>query len=120
MFGNLLKIAATAIPQQSLQWERFTHRELIPGGKWISRYDAPKPIKGSIQAVDLRSYQQLGFDTTQRYWTLYTSHPVSMTGEDRAPDIVHWQGKRMEPIGETPWNEQDGWRGVYLVEITRR
>ena len=119
MFGNLLNIAATAIPQQSLQWERFTGRELI-GGRWVSRYDAAKPIKGSIQAVDLRSYQQLGFDTAKRYWTLYTSHSVSMTGEDRAPDIVHWQGKRMEPIGETPWNEQDGWRGVYLVEITRR
>ena len=119
MFGNLLNIAAAAIPQQSLQWERFTGRELI-GGRWVSRYDAAKPIKGSIQAVDLRSYQQLGFDTAKRYWTLYTSHSVSMTGEDRAPDIVHWQGKRMEPIGETPWDGQDGWRTVYLVEITRR
>ena len=119
MFGNLLNIAATAIPQQSLQWERFTGRELI-GGRWVSRYNAAKPIKGSIQAVDLRSYQQLGFDTAKRYWTLYTSHSVSMTGEDRAPDIVHWQGKRMEPIGETPWDGQDGWRTVYLVEITRR
>lgn len=120
MFGNLLSLAASVIPQQQLMWEQFTHREMMPGGKWVNRYAEPQNITGSIQAVDLKSYQNLGFDTAKRYWTLFTSHPVKMTTEDGAPDIIHWQGKRMEPVGETPWDNQDGWRGVYLVEITRR
>ena len=120
MFGNLLGMAASVIPQQQLVWQEFKRRVLKPGGVWVNEYAENKNITGSIQAVDLNSYQNLGFDSAKRYWKLYTSNPVKMTAEGGAPDIIHWQGKRMEPVGETPWDNQDGWRGVYLVEITKR
>lgn len=115
MFGNLLSIAANAIPQQQVTWLQFKERELVRG-TWVNTYHEPTSIKGSMQAVDLASYQQLGFDAKRKYWVLYASHPVSSTDRDRAPDVIIYQDKRMEAVGETPW-DVDGWRRVHLVEV---
>lgn len=117
MFGNLLKMASSVIPQQSVQWVRFLSRTQDDRGRWVNTYAAPQTIRGSWQAVDDRTVKELGFDTSKQYCMLYTSHPVSDVNRGEAPDRIMYNGQTYDVVGETDWFQQDGWKSVYCVLV---
>lgn len=117
MFGNLLKIAATAIPQQTVAWARFLSREQDDRGRWINVYALPEAVRGSFQPVEARTVKEMGFDTTKVYATLYTAHDMQDVQRGTSPDKIEFNGEEYDIVGTTDWYDQDGWKSVYCVKV---
>lgn len=118
MFGNLFSIAASVIPQQTVQWLRFESREQDARGRWINTYADPVPVTGSFQAMDAKTVKEMGLDVGNKYCSLHTSHDLRDTQRGEAPDRVQYAGQTYEVIGEPgDWFEQDGWKHLHLVRI---
>jgi hypothetical protein len=118
MFGNLLKLASSVIPQQSVEWVRFKERTLNDQGKYVIIYHPAVTVKGSWQAVDTKDVKELGFDTAKRYRMLYTSHNIKDVNRGAAPDYVVFAGTRHDVVGDADWYAQDGWKSLLCVEVT--
>lgn len=116
-FGNLHKIAASAIPQQTLELKRFDGRVLDDNGVWVNSYKSPETIKGSLQPMDSRTAKEHGLDTSKRYQQLWTSADIKQAGREVAPDRISYKGKSFDVVGVTNWQTQDGWSNVTLVEV---
>src|SRR5690625_5020294 len=116
MFGNLLNIAASAIPQQTVSWERFLSRSQDDRGRWVNIYADPEPVRGSFQPLDESDAKERGFDISRSYAALYTSHDMQNVQRGEAPDRVTYNGELYDVVGETDWYTQDGWKRVYCVK----
>lgn len=117
MFGNLLNIAASVIPQQVVVWRRFVNRTQDARGRWINEYAEPENVIGSFQPVDARTAKELGFDLSRSYATLHTSHDLQDVQRGTAPDQIIFDGEAYDVVGETDWYAQDGWKHVYCVKV---
>lgn len=117
MFGNLLKIASSVIPTQTVTWKKFMGKQIKPGGIYEDTYSEPVEIRGSFQATDDRDVKEMGLDTSKRYRTLYTSHDISDVKRGSSPDKISFNGENYEVVGITDWFAQDGWRGVVCVRV---
>lgn len=118
MFGNLLNIAASVIPQQTITYSKFERREEAIGGVWENIYGEPVVATGSVQAVELRDYKDLGFDARKKYCRLYISADLTPTDRNTAPDRITYAGETFEVVGDTPWLAQDGWVSTYIVKVS--
>ena len=116
-FGNLHKLAASAIPQQTLELKRFAGRVLNDDGVWVNSYSDPVATKGSLQPMDSRTAKEHGLDTSKSYQQLWTSADIRQAGRDAAPDRIKYKGKSFDVIGVTNWQAQDGWSLATLVEV---
>lgn len=116
-FGNLHKLAASAIPQQTLELKQYSGRVLNDDGVWVNSYSDPVAIKGSLQPMDSRTAKEHGLDTSKRYQQLWTSADIKQAERDAAPDRVKYKGKSFDVVGVTDWQAQDGWSNVTLVEV---
>jgi hypothetical protein len=117
-FGNLHKLAASAIPQQTLELKRFDKRVLNDSGVWVNSYKSPETIKGSLQPMDSSTAKEHGLDTSKRYQQLRTSAGIKQAGRDAAPDRVKYKGKAFDVVGAPEdWQAQDGWSMATLVEV---
>lgn len=114
---NLLAIATQAIGTDTVMWSRFVSRERNALGNWVSTYDDPVAIRGSVQPVEARDYKELGLDMSRRYVTLFTSHDVQHVKRESSPDKFEWDGGLWEAQGGDDWHRQDGWREVILVYL---
>lgn len=129
--SNLLAQALTVIassPVNFLQWQSATPG---PTGLSTSIYAAPQTIlKGSVQAVDLSRYEQLGLDRQKSYVTWYVPNVVVQSiraNPDSNGDVIEWPvskagallpgARRYQIISDTPWSVQDGWMRVLGVDI---
>lgn len=129
--SNLLAQALTVIassPVNFLQWQGET---IGPTGLSTSTYAAPRTIlKGSVQAVDLSRYEQLGLDRQKSYITWYVPNVVVQSiraNPDSNGDVIEWPvdktgallsgARRYQIISDTPWNTQDSWVRVLGVDI---
>jgi head-tail adaptor len=116
-FGNLHKLAASAIPQQTLELKRFKCRVLNDEGVWINKYKSAETIKGSLQPMDSRTAKEHGLDTSKRYQQLWTNADIKQAGRDAAPDRIKYKSKSFDVVGVTDWQAQDGWSNATLVEV---
>lgn len=116
-FGNLHKLAASAIPQQTLELERFNERVLNDNGVWVNSYKEIEKIKGSLQPMDSRTAKEHGLDISKKYQQLWTSADIKQAGRGAAPDRISFKGKTYDVVGVTDWQAQDGWSNVTLVEV---
>ena len=114
---NLLNMALIAIAPQYGQWLRFAGNTTNSQGQDIPAYYPPVDIVGSFQSTDAKTIQELGLDTTAKYRTLYTSHPIAITDRSTSPDLLLFYGRKYQVAGEIDWIMQDGWRAVVLVDI---
>lgn len=118
MFGNLLNLAASVIPMQQIEVLRFEKRVLVDGGRYENTYGEPEPVRASVQSVDRRTYKELGLDMSRNYMMVYASDYIPSTKRDAAPDLVIYDGRTFEVVGDTAWTTQDGWTSGYIVEIS--
>ncbi len=115
---NLLSIAGRAIRFQRVTWLRFMGRVENELGVWVPAYYPPTVIKGSWQPVSRDRYEQQGLDLTRKYYNFFTSHPLRGVDVDRGADLVEYRGRRHEVVDVLPWDEEDGWSNVLVVEVS--
>lgn len=115
--SNLLSIALRVIRPQTLGHRAFVSRSVNTAGDWVSVFATSVDITGSMQAVDLKLYQQLGLNLAKNYHTLYTQAAVTATTRDREGDLLTYAGKTWQAESDMNWSAQDGWRKVLCVEV---
>lgn len=116
--SNLLAAALTLIASQPVRYYAFSARTTNAAGQFVPGFAPGVTItKGSVQAVPLDRYEQLGLDRKKVYAAWYA--PVHATGVSpaRSGDEFEFGGGRYQIVGETDWFVQDGWVGVIGVKI---
>lgn len=114
---NLLRIAGRVIRFQRALWRAWTGRTENHLGQWVSEYGPPVTIRGSWQPVQRDRYEQQGLEFARKYVNFYTSHPIRGIETDRGSDLIDYRGRRYEVVDVEPWDAEDGWSHVLLVDI---
>ncbi|MEX9216284.1 hypothetical protein AB7W40_19720 [Providencia rettgeri] len=114
--GNLQKLAARYIPQQTVLWFRFKYREPDNLGHDKNQYHEPVAVCGSWQAVDVQDVQNMGFDTNQVYRRFYTSQDIKAVQRGTSPDYLVFEGKKYDVVGDADWYAQNGWKSILCIE----
>ncbi len=114
---NLLSIALGAIASQSGQWLQFIGNTENSQGQDIPQYAPAQVVTGSFQSTDARTIADMGLDVTAKYRTFYSSTPIAITDRSTSPDLLIFYGRKYQVAGELDWINQDGWKGVVLVDI---
>ena len=115
--SNLLSLALRVIAPQSLMHKAFVSRTENAAGDTVSTYAEPVAIQGSMQAMNMATYQELGLNIAKNYSTLYTTTNVKPTSRDREGDLVTYGGKTWQCESDMHWQVQDGWCMLLCVEI---
>lgn len=115
--SNLLALAMGPISRQTLQHRAWVSRAANSIGNFVSVYAAPVNITGSFQAIDRRSYQQLGLDLNKSYSNLYTQADVRVLDRDREGDTVSFAGELWQCESDQNWRSVDGWRKILCVKV---
>ena len=116
-FNNLHALAATVIPQQSMEWVRFKENSDNAMGVTVPVYYPAETIEGSFQPMDAQDVVKLGLSIRSEHATLHTSADVKPAKEGEQPDRIIYSGRTFEPVAITNWSAQDGWRKLVLVAI---
>jgi hypothetical protein len=116
--SNLLKRAARLIRLQEVAYYQDAGRTTNAIGIDQTVYQPPVTIKGSVQAVPLSAYQELGLDFGKNYVTLYTQTPLIGVERDVSGDVFTYNSKVYQVKSPTDWNAQDGWNAVLAVQTS--
>ena len=114
---NLLNIALGAIASQTGQWLKFMGNTQNSQGQDIPQYYPAETVIGSFQSTDARTIADMGLDVTAKYRTFYSSTPIAITDRGTSPDLLIFYGRKYQVAGELDWINQDGWKGLVLVDI---
>lgn len=115
--SNLLAMALTVITPQTIILYSATGRTQNERGSWVTSYAAPVPIEGSWQPVDQSKIQYLGLDTTKRYFNFFTLETIESVNTGESPDLAERNGRKYSTVGDTPWNDIDGWQSAMFIDI---
>lgn len=119
--SNLLALALTVIAPQSVQWFAYTGSAIGPTGLNLATYAAPVTLKRtSVQPVNRNRYEAYGLDWNKSYITIYATdgQPLPVQhNPDGDGDVIEWNGRRYQVVGDTPWSALDHWTGLLCVDI---
>lgn len=115
--SNLLEEAFSCIETVPVQYYQNAGRTLNDVGVWVSALSDPLTFQASVQAVDRRSYIELGLDFNKRYHMIYMSVGAQDFTRGTAGDEVQFNGRQMQIQSNLDWFEIDGWVGLLGVEI---
>lgn len=116
--SNILALALSVIQPTSIEYYSFVSRQLNSIGLEESTFSAPEVIKGSVQAMPLAEYNNLGLDLSREYVTLFAQKDMHNSGRDRENDYFMWDGYRWDVVNVTAWKAIDGWSQVIAVKDT--
>lgn len=115
--ANLLGLAFRAIRPQKMPWRAFTGRTENAAGDTVATFAPAVEIKGSIQPVDMKLYQELGLNLAKNYSTLYVFGPVQPTARDRDGDLVLFNGSTWQCESDRDWSGVGEFRKILCVEV---
>lgn len=115
--SNILGMALRAIRPQVMQHRAFTGRTENAAGDTVATFAAPGEIRGSIQPVDKRLYQELGLNLAKNYSTLYVFGAVVPTARDRDGDLVLFNGLTWQCESDRDWSGVGEYRKILCVEV---
>lgn len=113
---NLMALALSVVGTQSVTWHRANGRTQNAQGQWMTSFDAPIIVDGSVQAVNRVRYQAMGLDLARRYSTFYGTAPIKGMERGQSPDLIDYNGRRHEVVNDQDWIPQAGWCGVLVVD----
>lgn len=116
--SNILNIAMGVIATQRVTWHEYAGRTTDAMGVHIAAYSAPRVIRGSWQPVNRARYEALGLDFAKRYYMYFTSNPVRGVYTGRSADLIDYRGRRHEVVDVQPWDAEDGWSQVLVVDVS--
>lgn len=115
---NLLNLAMTAIPTQTIQWIQYAGTVTDDRGRETATYRDPVPLQASVQPVSARDYEQFGLDASRQYYTVWASRPMQSVERSQSPDRFSYNGMDLEAVGMSgEWYAHNGWRAVMCVKI---
>jgi len=114
---NLFNQAMTVFTPQEVTWFAASGRTVMDSGKYANSYATPVIIRGSLQSINRKLFQQMGLDLNKTYKNLYTNDPAFDVDRGRPGDRFHYAGRVYDAIGSNDWFSQDGWKLVTLVDV---
>lgn len=115
--SNLLKMAFSIIAKSTVLYYKYNSRTLNDVGQYISVYDVPQQLKGSLQAVPRDFYQQFGLDFTKSYFTFYASTDFLDVQRNVSGDQIEFNGVRYQCESTVDWFEIDNWDAVLCIKV---
>ncbi len=116
--SNLLEEAFEVIETQPIQWMEFIERTLNPVGQYIGKWKDPVTVEASVQAVDRKTYVELGLDFQKDYVTIYACVDFDDLDRDVTGDRIFLEdGKLYQLESLLPWFDIDGWVGAVAVIV---
>lgn len=116
--GNLLNLALTVIPKQSVEWFRDNGKTTNEIGLDVTTFVDGGIIKGSFQPVPRDKLQELGLDYNKSYCNFFVSTNMIDLTRDKSGDQFVFAGERYQVISNTEWFQIDGWNGSMAVKLT--
>jgi len=107
--SNILAQALTVIQPQTFAYAKYKTRTRQGNGLWLSTYNQPVNVQGSLQPVSRELMQDLGLDMQRNYVNIFLRKAVIDIDRDVAGDQFGYGGRLYEAISKTPWYLQDGW-----------
>lgn len=118
---NLLPIAMNATSilgcNQQFEFYQFQGSTLDDLGRDIPQYSNPINLKGSIQAVPNKMYEQLGLDLEKNYITVFCPQLIQSLAQNSQPDKIIWNNRTFEAIETKDWTNLNGYTKALFVEI---
>lgn len=119
--SNILGMALGVIGSQTVKWFAFQGVTTGPTGLDTSTYATGVDIvKGSVQPVDRARYSELGLDWQKNYITWFVPNVVAQTikrDPDGNGDVIEWNARRYQIVGDTPWSAIDSWTRLLCIEL---
>ena len=76
-------------------------------------------IRGNVQYVHRKMYQDLGLDFTKVYINAWASVEINDNAMKSQPDQLFWRGFLWNVTSNSEWNWQNGWVNVTAVKDKR-
>lgn len=115
--SNLLEEAFECIDTLEVLYYPNTGRDKNSVGQWIAVYGPAVSYQASVQAVDRRSYLELGLDLNKRYLMIYMSADANDFKRGTSGDKVEFEGTTLQIESNLDWFRMDGWVGLLGIEI---
>lgn len=118
---NLLPIAMNATSilgcNQQFEFYQFQGSTLDDLGRDIPQYSNPINLKGSIQAVPNKMYEQLGLDLEKNYITVFCPQLIQSLAQNSQPDRIIWNNRTFEAVETKDWTNLNGYTKALFAEI---
>ena len=116
---NLLATAQTVIGKQDYQLRKSIGRVRNAAGFYVTSYDEPIDMSGSVLPVNQRQYTAMGLDFKKNYIKIYDVKLIETLSRDKNADQVIWDGSLWEVAEDTPWFISGGWNYVLCVRLEK-
>lgn len=114
---NLLALALTVIPPQTVRYYAFTGKSTSPSGRAVPEYAPGVDRQGSFQPVSRSRMEREGLDMDRSYAVFYGPGTYRTAARNSGPDQFGFDGRRWEAQDVADWATYDGWSGVLCVDV---
>lgn len=114
---NILKMATSIIPTQSIEYISYNSRTTNDVGLEVATYGTPQTLKANVQAVSRSTYEALGLDFQKKYITVFIEKGLLDLNRGVSGDKLIFNGGTYQVESETDWMSQDGWTYLTAVQI---
>lgn len=115
--SNLLNQAMTVIAKQSVLYRKYKDRTLNSMRNYVSLFDVPFALKGSVQRVPRTQYIQYGLEFQRNYIKIFASLDMVDIDRDASGDQFIYGMRVFQLESQGTWKQQDGWALALAVDI---
>lgn len=117
MMHNLMAIASTVVPMQTITYYPYASRTINDVGLEVTAYGTTQQLKASVQAVSRNTYEQFGLDLQRKYVTVFIQKNLIDIDRGVSGDKITYNGETYQIESETDWMNVDGWTYLMAVRI---
>ena len=116
-----LPIINTVVNEDSgyFAFRYFLGQEINDLGVGIPTFSKWYGIKGNVQYVPRKMYEELGLEFTKVYINAWASVEINDNAMKSQPDQLFWRGFLWNVTSNSEWNWQNGWVNVTAVKDKR-
>lgn len=116
MIDNVLNVALTVIPPQTLYYEKWLGNDINELGYSVPTYSDPVEIKGSVQNhITERVRQAYNLDMDRNYCLVNIPAEVVGIETQTTPDRLTIKGKKWIVVKCNNWYSYNGWVKLIVV-----
>lgn len=115
--SNLFNQAMSIINPQQVRFRKFAGRRQNSQRQFISSFETPFYMKGSVQRVPRTQYVQYGLEFQRNYIKIFASYDLVDLDRDAAGDQFIYSGRIYQLESQGTWRAQDGWALAMAVDI---
>ena len=116
---NLLGTVQTVIGMQEYQLRKYASRSRNAVGYWVSSFETPVNMSGSVQPVRSTQYESMGLDFKKAYLKIYDVKLIEAMDRESNADQIIWDGFIWHVAEDTSWFLSGGWNYVLCVRLEK-